>query len=90
MAPEPDLLRAFLRRTLTPDLVFFTFDVAPATLADYWLVLDEPPAELRFRIPANPEIAVNSAALAAALLDEPTRVAISGAELLKMAQEDQQ
>jgi hypothetical protein len=76
--------------TLTPDLVFFTFDVAPATLADYWLVLDEPPAELRFKIPAKPEIAGNSAALAATLLDEPARVAISGAELLKMAQEDQQ
>jgi hypothetical protein len=75
--------------TLSPDLVFFTFDVAPATLADYWLVLDEPPAELRFKVPAGPVAATNSADLAAALLDEPTRVAISGAELLKMAQEDQ-
>lgn len=75
--------------TLSPDLVFFTFDVAPATLADYWLVLDEPPAELRFRIPVNPLNASHSAALAAMLLDEPTRVAISGAELLSMAAEDE-
>lgn len=34
---------------LAPDIVFFAFDVDPATLDQYWLVLDEPPSELRFR-----------------------------------------
>ncbi len=31
------------------DVVFFAFDVDPDTLDQYWLVLDEPPSELRFR-----------------------------------------
>lgn len=31
------------------DVVFFAFDVDPVTLDQYWLVLDEPPSELRFR-----------------------------------------
>jgi hypothetical protein len=31
------------------DIVFFAFDVDPDTLDQYWLVLDEPPSELRFR-----------------------------------------
>lgn len=31
------------------DVVFFAFDVDPDTLDKYWLVLDEPPSELRFR-----------------------------------------
>jgi hypothetical protein len=66
--------------TLTPDLVFFTFDVPPSELDDYWLVLDEPPAELRFRNDIPYETG-SAAAFAASLLDPPTRVAIDGAEL---------
>jgi hypothetical protein len=66
--------------TLTPELTFFMFDVEPSTLDEFWLILDEPPAELRFRNDrTTPE--TNSAALAEATLDQPTRVAISGAEL---------
>jgi hypothetical protein len=66
---------------VTPEIHFFTFDVSPDELQKYWLVLDEPPTELRFRNdqPWNP--ATHSAAFAKAELDKPTRVAISGAEL---------
>lgn len=57
---------------LAPDITFFIFDVTPADLSQYWLVLDEPPAELRFR---NTETAdnTNGAAFASAALDLPTR-----------------
>jgi hypothetical protein len=34
---------------ITRDIVFFAFDLDPDTLDQYWLVLDEPPSELRFR-----------------------------------------
>ena len=66
--------------TLTPELTFFTFDVTPSTLDEYWLVLDEPPAELRFRNdqPLDP---TSSATVAKSSLDQPTRVAISGLAL---------
>lgn len=66
--------------TLTPELTFFMFDVEPSTLDEFWLVLEEPPAELRFRND-RPTPATDSAAFAKATLDQPTRVAISGAEL---------
>jgi hypothetical protein len=66
--------------TLTPDTTFFVFDVTPGDLEKYWLVLDEPPAELRFRN-KEPLNRSNSAAFARSALDQPTRVAISGAEL---------
>lgn len=65
---------------MEPDLVFFAFDINPDTLAEYWVVLDEPPTELRFRSDkgwAKP----TSAEVAAEIIDQPTRVAISGAEL---------
>ena len=70
--------------TLTPEITFFAFDVTPSTLDAYWLVLDEPPAELRFRSDKNPNRA-NSAEFAASTLDVPTRVAWSGAELERQA-----
>jgi hypothetical protein len=73
--------------SLNPDLVFFMFDVPPEKLADYWLVLDEPPAELRFiSATARPLIETNSnsALVARMSLDHPTRVVISGSELLAM------
>lgn len=71
---------------LNPDLVFFMFDVPPNKLADYWLVLDEPPAELRF-INATASLLTgsnSSAYVAKWSLDHPTRVVISGSELLAM------
>ena len=66
---------------MEPDLVFFAFDVPPKTLDEFWLVLDEPPAELRFKF--KPELAQppSSAEFAVKTIDRPTRVAISGAEL---------
>lgn len=69
--------------TLTPELTFFTFDVTPSTLDEYWLVLDEPPAELRFRNDQvlRPLDATTSATVAQSTLDQPTRVAISGLAL---------
>ncbi len=66
--------------TLTQELTFFAFDVTPSELSEYWLVLDEPPAELRFRNDL-PRDETNSASFATSTLDQPTRVAISGAEL---------
>lgn len=69
--------------TLTPELTFFTFDVTPSTLEKYWLVLDEPPAELRFRNDEalQPLDATSAATVATSALDQPTRVAISGQAL---------
>ncbi|SDT09545.1 hypothetical protein SAMN04488570_3513 [Nocardioides scoriae] len=66
--------------TLTPELTFFTFDVTPSTLEQYWLVLDEPPAELRFRND-QPLDTTSAATVARTALDQPTRVAISGQAL---------
>ena len=73
-------------QALNPDLVFFMFDVPPNKLADYWLVLDEPPAELRFiNATATLLTGTNSSAYVAKWsLDHPTRVVISGSELLAM------
>lgn len=65
---------------MEPDLVFFAFDVDPDTLAQYWVVLDEPPMELRFRSDKGWAPAT-SADTASAIIDHPTRVAISGAAL---------
>ncbi len=68
--------------TITPEITFFTFDVTPTDLGQYWLVLDEPPAELRLRNDRAQALdTTNSATLAASALDQPTRVAISGAYL---------
>lgn len=69
---------------MAPDLVFFAFDVDPSTLDEYWLVLDEPPSELRFRNNQGLALA-NGARLAAKAIDKPTRVAISGAVLEQQA-----
>jgi hypothetical protein len=69
--------------TIKPDLVFFTFDIAPSDLDQYWLVLDEPPAELRFRADLGLEGA-NAAKHAELNIDKPTRVAIDGKELRAM------
>jgi hypothetical protein len=68
---------------ITPEITFFAFDVTPKDLDEYWLVLDEPPAELRFRNDAKNKslLKTNSATLAQTALDQPTRVAISGKKL---------
>jgi hypothetical protein len=66
--------------TLTPELTFFAFDVTPSTLEEYWLMLDEPPAQLRFRNDL-PLVTTSAATLAKSALDQPTRVAISGSAL---------
>jgi hypothetical protein len=88
--PDPNAWRAARKHlgpvfagTLSPDLTFFTFDVTPSTLDDYWLVLDEPPAELRFRNDhiLHPLDTSNAATVAESTLDQPTRVAISGLAL---------
>jgi hypothetical protein len=67
-----------------PDVVFFAFDVKPGALHDYWLVLDEPPAELRFRNERGFNWN-NSSEFAVKTIDHPTRVAISGKELESLA-----
>lgn len=71
--------------TITPEITFFAFDVTPSDLEQYWLVLDEPPAELRFRNDKVP-VRTNSATFARSTLDQPTRVAISGEELERQAE----
>lgn len=66
--------------TLAPDLNFFAFDVTPEALDLYWLVLDEPPNELRFRNDRAVDGA-NAAQFANTTIDQPTRVALSGKAL---------
>jgi hypothetical protein len=71
---------------LANDVVFFSFDVDPSTLDQYWVVLDEPPSELRFRsvdAASKPlgAAAATAAAFATATIDEPTRVGMDGANL---------
>ena len=69
---------------MEPDLVFFAFDIDPDALEQLWLVLDEPPSELRFRNDrglTHP----TSAEFAQKTIDRPTRVAISGTALKTQA-----
>jgi hypothetical protein len=72
--------------SLADDVVFFIFNVSPNDLTNYWVMLEEPPADLRFRVPrssvyTNPQAPVpdssTSAAFGQTTLDHPTRVAIS-------------
>lgn len=68
--------------SISPDLVFFGFDIAPTSLANYFVVLDEPPADVRFRADLSPrEGDDTSAKVGNHLLDDPSRVAIDGAAL---------
>lgn len=74
--------------TIGPDQVFFLFDVAPDALDGYFLVLDEPPSERRFRnepLPDQP----SAAAVAEARLDPHTRVALDGRALEAMGLDPQ-
>jgi hypothetical protein len=63
-----------------PDVTFFIFDIDPSTLGDYRVVLDEPPAELRFRNDKGHD-AADGAWFAQTVIDPPTRVAIDGSYL---------
>jgi hypothetical protein len=65
---------------IEPDIVFFAFDIDPATLTQYQLVLDEPPNELRFR---NDRACTgdNGAVFAKETIDGHSRVALLGSHL---------
>jgi hypothetical protein len=77
--PDRPFFGPIFRGALEPDLHFFAFDVDPGSLDGYWLVLDEPPAELRFR--AKRPNGADSVQTAKAKIDQPTRVAIDGAAM---------
>ena len=88
--PAPDVDAAGATRdypsfsgTLTPELVFFGFDLPPSAGTDHWLVLEEPPPGYRFRHPesegdpvqkAKANAATDGATFAAATFAEPVRV----------------
>ena len=69
--------------TIGPDQVFFLFDIPPENLDGYFLVLDEPPSEQRFRNEL-PHEQGSAAQVAEALLDPHTRVALDGQALEAM------
>ncbi|MDI6027064.1 hypothetical protein QBK99_12780 [Corticibacterium sp. UT-5YL-CI-8] len=80
MPDTRDYIGPIFQGEIMPDLVFFVFDVEPEALDKYWLVLDEPPTELRFR--NDKSLNWNNAAeFAVKTIDKPTRVAISGTAL---------
>ncbi|MBO4123115.1 hypothetical protein J5T34_20510 [Cupriavidus gilardii] len=69
-----------------PDVAFFAFDVAPADLGKYWVVLEEPPAGYRFysrigqqELPSGP--VADGAAYGLATFAPPVRVMIGKLEL---------
>jgi hypothetical protein len=73
-----------IKGSISDNVTFFIFDLNPDKLPEYYLVLDEPPAELRFRTDTPFVLAppnTNSAAFAAATVDTPTRVVIDGEHL---------
>ena len=79
--------------TIGEDVTFFIFDINPNALKQFFVVLDEPPAELRFRgvepdsskLPgpfADTALAsAHSAEFAFKTIDKPVRVAIDGSTL---------
>jgi hypothetical protein len=73
--------------SLGQDMTFFGFDLTPAEARNYWVVLEEPSSGYRFRNDGSngsngSTTATNGAGFAAATLNVPTRVLISGAELI--------
>lgn len=78
--------------TLARDIVFFSFDIEPADLAKYWLVLDEPAAQLRFRVfdgNTDKTVGAHSAVqFAISTIDHPTRVAFDGTYLQELGLND--
>lgn len=69
---------------ISADIVFFAFDVKPDELRKYWLVLDEPPAEMRFRTAESAPFTL-AGAFNPKSIDRHTRVAISGEYLMQQA-----
>lgn len=74
--------------TIGPDQVFFLFDIPPEDLDGYFLVLDEPPSEQRFRNDLS-HAQASAAQVAEALLDPHTRVALDGQALEAMGLDPQ-
>jgi hypothetical protein len=74
---EVDHIGPIFQGRIEEDIVFFTFDINPDDLDQYWLVLEEPPADLRFRNDVASG-ASDGAHYAEDTLDAQTRVAISG------------
>lgn len=70
--------------SIKPDVTFFIFDIKPETLDQYWLILDEPPTELRFRHKPSPH-ANDAEILLSEQIDQPTRVAWEGKVLEEKA-----
>jgi hypothetical protein len=82
-----------IKGTIGEDVTFFIFDINPKALKKFFLVLDEPPAELRFRgvepDSSKPPSLFAAAALQSAhsadfarnTIDQPVRVAIDGKTL---------
>lgn len=95
--PADKATRQFLgpifQGALAPDVVFFSFDLDPSTLDQYWLVLDEPPSELRFRRVDGNGVPLGGPTAAARFafdtIDKPTRVATSGSFLESLGLEPQ-
>jgi len=88
-APNPKrIFGPIFMGNLTPDVVFFAFDIDPQKLDEYWLILDEPPAEMRFvkdHLPyKGPPLQVGPFDFDEGSIDRHTRVAISGAYLERM------
>ena len=80
-------IAATFRGDITPDLVFFVFDIAPTDLDEYLVVLDEPPSEVRFRNDLGVQ-QDTSAGQAAKDIDPQTRMAIDGAHLKKQGRSE--
>jgi hypothetical protein len=62
---------------VSDDVTFFIFDVKPEELPNYYVVLDEPPHELRFRND-NGIDGTDGSHFGQRAIDKPTRVAIDG------------
>jgi hypothetical protein len=82
-APDDTVARSWpiFQGTITDDVTFFGFDLAADDVRRHWIVLEEPPAGYRFRSDLSGP-AADGADFARLRLNDPTRVLISGAQLL--------
>ena len=92
---DPRFFKPVFIGSINPEITFFIFNVKPNELEKYWVLLDEPPTELRFQnspsdntdnsgeyIKSDPAYYnENSGQFADAFLDVPIRVAIEGKKL---------
>lgn len=84
----PQRVGPMFRGNIEPDIVFFAFNIDPNDIDQYWVVLDEPPAELRFRSDeyharrSSGTLGNDGASVAAQIIDEHSRVAIRGQNLI--------